>query len=148
MHLNIRPELARRLVWEAEAVRAKFPGRFRLLLESSGWPAWVGSVPVEGRDFPIVVTYPPAYPAQLPILETPLALSLATPHLLGRSDGRVEREDKFAEVVPRDPLLPGPAVSGHESASSQSPLARTVVVRPRAVALRCDQSDERVRALA
>jgi hypothetical protein len=87
--LNIRPELARRLVWEAEAVRSRFPGRFRLLLEPSGWPAWVGSVPVEGRDFPVVVMYPPAYPAQPPLLETTAPLPPATPHVLERTGGRV-----------------------------------------------------------
>jgi hypothetical protein len=88
MALNIRPELARRLVWEAEAVRAKFPGRFRLVLEPSARPAWVGAVPVEGRDFPVVVTYPPAYPAQPPDLETTLELPPLTPHVLGRGRGR------------------------------------------------------------
>jgi hypothetical protein len=80
--------LARRLVWEAEAVHARFARRFRLLLEPSGCPAWVGAVPVEGRDFPVVVTYPPAYPAQLPLLETTLDLPPGTPHLLGRSGDR------------------------------------------------------------
>jgi hypothetical protein len=86
--LYIRPELTRRLVWEAEAVRTKFPGRFRLLLEPTECPAWVGSVPVEGRDFPVVVTYPPAYPAQPPLLETTAELPPATPHVLGRVGGR------------------------------------------------------------
>jgi hypothetical protein len=84
----IRPELARRLLWEAEAVRAKFPGRFRLVLEPSGWPAWVGSVPVEGRDFPVIVGYPPAYPAQPPLLQTTLDLPPNCPHLLRRTSGR------------------------------------------------------------
>jgi hypothetical protein len=84
----IRPELSRRLVWEAEAVRARFPGRFRLVLEPSGAPAWVGSVPVEGRDFPVVVTYPAAYPAQPPLLETTADLPPHCPHVLGRGAGR------------------------------------------------------------
>src|SRR5206468_630338 len=55
----------------------------------SQWPAWVGSVPVEGRDFPVSVTYPPAYPALLPILETTAALPPNTPHILGHAGGRV-----------------------------------------------------------
>jgi hypothetical protein len=84
----IRPELARRLVWEAEAVRSKFPCRFRLVLDATGSPAWLGSVPVEGRDFPVVVTYPPAYPAQPPLLETTAELPPYCPHLLGHVRGR------------------------------------------------------------
>src|SRR5438105_3791576 len=61
--LSLRPELARRIVWEAEAVHAKYPGRFRLARGADGLLAWEGTVPVEGRDFPVVVTYPAAYPA-------------------------------------------------------------------------------------
>jgi hypothetical protein len=85
---SLRPELARRLVWEARAVAIKFPGRFRLIREPSGAPAWVGSVPVEDRDFPVVVTYPAAYPAQPLLLETTLDLPASCPHVLGRSGGR------------------------------------------------------------
>jgi hypothetical protein len=83
----IRPELARRVVWEAEAVRARFPGRFRLFQEPDGRLAWHGAVPVEGRDFPVVVRYPPAYPAAPPTLETPLPLPAGCPHVLGRGPG-------------------------------------------------------------
>jgi hypothetical protein len=85
---SLRPELARRLVWEAEAVRTKFPGRFRLILGPSGTPAWVGSVLVEGRNFPVIVTYPPAYPAQPPLLETTLELPAGCPHVLSRRGDR------------------------------------------------------------
>src|SRR5262249_10944712 len=90
MSISLRPELARRLLWEAEAVRTKFAGRFGLVLEPSGRPAWVGSVPVEGRDFPVIVTYPLSYPGQPPVLETALALPPGTPHVLGRDRGRVQ----------------------------------------------------------
>jgi hypothetical protein len=86
----IRPELTRRVVWEAEAVRVAFPGRFRLVLDGAGRPAWVGTVPVEGRDFPAVVTYPPAYPAEPPVLETTLPLPAGCPHLLRREGGRCQ----------------------------------------------------------
>ncbi len=84
----VRPELARRIVWESAAVQAKFPGRFRLTPQPSGLLAWVGSVPVEGRDFPVVVTYPAGYPAQPPRLETTAQLPADTPHILGCCDGR------------------------------------------------------------
>jgi hypothetical protein len=86
----VRPELARRIVWEAEAVRLAFPDRFRLVLEPDGRPAWVGAVPVEGHDFPVVATYPLAYPAEPPVLETSLPLPPGCPHLLGRRGGRCE----------------------------------------------------------
>jgi hypothetical protein len=82
--------LARRLVWEAEAVRSKFPGRFRLTLDDRGSPAWLGSVPVEGRDFPVVVTCPPAYPARPPRLETTAELPPGCPHLLDHVRGRAQ----------------------------------------------------------
>jgi hypothetical protein len=85
---TVRPELARRIVWEADAVRARFPGRFRLVIDAAGHPAWVGAVPVEGRAFPVAVAYPPAYPALPPILEAMLPLPPDCPHLLGRSPGR------------------------------------------------------------
>jgi hypothetical protein len=85
---SIRPELARRLVLEAAAVRALFPGRFRLKLGLWGRPAWTGCVPVEGRDFPLVVTYPPSYPGQPPLLETTAELPAHCPHVLGRGEGR------------------------------------------------------------
>lgn len=84
----IRPELARRIVWEAEAVDAKFPRRFQLTLDENEQPAWHGSVPVEGRDFPVVVTYPAAYPAVPPRLETDFPLPCNCPHVLGRREGR------------------------------------------------------------
>ena len=86
--LAIRPELARRIVWEAEAVEAKFPGRFRLALDSQGRPVWDGMVPVEGQPAPVIVTYPAAYPAVPPILETTASLPPDCPHLLGRNAGR------------------------------------------------------------
>jgi hypothetical protein len=85
---SLRPELARRIVWEAEAVRAKFPGRFRLVPDAHGQLAWQGTVPVEGRDFPVLVTYPPAYPAVPPRLETTLDLPAGCPHVLGRDRDR------------------------------------------------------------
>jgi hypothetical protein len=82
------PELTRRVVWEAEAIRIAFPGRLRLVLDTLGRPAWVGSVPVEGRDFPVIVTYPTAYPAEPPLLDTPLPLPTHCPHVLRRGGGR------------------------------------------------------------
>jgi len=85
---SIRPELARRIVWEAVAVHAKFPGRFRLTIAADGACTWSGSVPVEGRAFPVRVTYPAAYPAVPPSLETTLVLPVHCPHVLGRHDGR------------------------------------------------------------
>ncbi|HTU18879.1 MAG TPA: hypothetical protein VMG10_12540 [Gemmataceae bacterium] len=87
-HFQPRPELARRIVWEAEAVRAKFPGLFRLVIDVRDQLAWVGSVPVEGRPFPIRVTYPPAYPAIPPKLQTTAPLPPGCPHLLERAEGR------------------------------------------------------------
>lgn len=86
--MPLRPELARRLVWEAEAVQTKFPGRFRLRREPTGELAWHGTVPVEGRNVPVVVAYPAAYPAQPPTLETTVALPAHCPHLLGRRGDR------------------------------------------------------------
>jgi hypothetical protein len=88
MHPSVRPELARRIVWEGEAIRARFPARFQLRLDSVGLAAWWGEVPVEGRDFPVVVTYPAAYPALPPILETFLPLPGNCPHILSRNHGR------------------------------------------------------------
>jgi hypothetical protein len=85
---TLQPELARRIVWEAEAVRARFPRRFRLALEPDGSPAWHGAVPVEGRNFPVLVRYPAAYPALPPVLETTLPLPLGCPHVLDRRGGR------------------------------------------------------------
>lgn len=85
---SVRPELARRIVWEADAVQAAFPGRFRLRLDRNGHPGWHGAVPVEGRDFPVIVTYPPAYPALPPCVETTAPLPVNCPHLLARSPGR------------------------------------------------------------
>jgi hypothetical protein len=86
--IAIRPELARRIVQEADAIRERFPGRFRLILDSAGRPSWVGSVPIEGRDFPVAVTYPAAYPAMSPTLEALLDLPLTCPHVLARAPGR------------------------------------------------------------
>jgi hypothetical protein len=96
---NVRPELARRIVWEAEAVRGAFPGRFRLALDRTGRPAWVGTVPVEGRDFPVVATYPAAYPAEPPVLETTLPLPAACPHLLRREADRC----RLCWIAPHSP---------------------------------------------
>src|SRR5262249_28686025 len=98
---SIRPELARRLVLEAEAVRALFPGRFRLLLGLSGWPAWIGCVPVGGRAFPVVVTYPPSYPGQPPLLDTTAELPAHCPHVLGRSESRT----RLCWIAPHASLL-------------------------------------------
>jgi hypothetical protein len=85
---SIPPELARRLVWEAAAVQALFPGRCRLAFEPDGRPAWHARVPAEGRTFPVIVTYPAAYPAAPPRLETTLPLPGGCPHVLGRQGGR------------------------------------------------------------
>jgi hypothetical protein len=82
---SIRPELARRIVWEAQAVRQCFPGRFRLVLTPSGSLAWLGTVPVEDRDFPVRVHYPDDYPASPPLLETLIDLPDGCPHVLHRS---------------------------------------------------------------
>jgi hypothetical protein len=84
----VPPDLAQRIVWEAAAVRRHFPGRFRLILEPSGLPAWHGTVPVEGEDFPIILTYPATYPAMFPLLETTYPLPSACPHVLGRNGPR------------------------------------------------------------
>jgi hypothetical protein len=65
-------------------VHACFPGRFRLLREADGQLTWHGTVPVEGRDFPVLVRYPPAYPAVPPTLETSLPLPPGCPHVLER----------------------------------------------------------------
>jgi hypothetical protein len=86
--VHTRPELARRIVWEAEGVRTKFPGLFRLVLDDQDQLAWVGSVLVEGRLFPVIATYPPAYPAVPPELQTTALLPPACPHLLRRAGGR------------------------------------------------------------
>jgi len=51
----VRPELARRVLWEADAVADRFPCRFRLVLTESALLAWDGAVPVEGGDFPVRV---------------------------------------------------------------------------------------------
>jgi hypothetical protein len=88
MTASIRPELARRVVWEAEALHTKYPDRFRLRLDPQGRPAWHGCVPVEGRDAPLILTYPEAYPARPPLLETTADLPANCPHLLGRSGER------------------------------------------------------------
>jgi hypothetical protein len=84
MH-QLRPELARRIVYEAEAVCAKFPGRFQLCLGLSGQPEWRGCVPVEGRECPISVAYPTVYPAVPPALRTNVLIPPGCPHVLGRS---------------------------------------------------------------
>jgi hypothetical protein len=84
----IRPHLARRLVWEAEAVRACFGRGLRLALDRHGRPCWEGAVPVEGQAFPVVVTYPAAYPAEPPRLESTLPLPPHCPHILAREGGR------------------------------------------------------------
>jgi len=83
----IRPELVRRIVCEAEAVRAGFQHQFRLILDELGRPVWEGKVLVEGRTFPVRVTYPPAYPGVPPILETTLSLPTGCPHVLARCIG-------------------------------------------------------------
>jgi hypothetical protein len=79
----IRPELARRILWETRAVHDKFPGRFRLTT-TAGLVAWEGCVPVEGQEFPVRVSYPACYPAQPPLLETTLPLPPHCPHVLRR----------------------------------------------------------------
>jgi hypothetical protein len=84
----IRADLARRLVWEIEAVRACFSSGLRLILDERRRPCWVGSVPVEGQLFPVQLTYPAAYPAEPPRLETTLALPAHCPHVLGHEHGR------------------------------------------------------------
>lgn len=81
---DLRPELVRRILWEKPAVEAKFPGRFRLMVGSRGLPAWDGSVPVEGRDYPLRVTYPGAYPGLPPVLTTTLGLPPNCPHIWNR----------------------------------------------------------------
>ena len=86
----IQPELAHRIVWEAEAVHGAYPGRFRLVRTGGGMVAWKGSVPVEGREFPVRVTYPLAYPGLPPRLETSLPLPPHCPHVLFRRDERTE----------------------------------------------------------
>jgi hypothetical protein len=86
--LVIRQELARRVVWESVAVSAKYPGRFHLELDQNARPAWHGAIPVEGRDVPVIVTYPAAYPAQPPTLETTAALAPGCPHVLGHNGDR------------------------------------------------------------
>jgi len=83
---RIRPELARRIIWEAQAVQAKFPGRFRLSEDHDGLPCWTGHVQVEGRDFPVKAVYPSAYPGLPPLLKTTSALPLDCPHLLERTN--------------------------------------------------------------
>jgi hypothetical protein len=86
----LRPDLARRLVWEAEAVRACFGRSVRLVRDDRGRPCWQGTVPVEGQAFPVIVTYPAAYPAEPPYLETTLPLPAHCPHVLSRERGRTE----------------------------------------------------------
>jgi hypothetical protein len=85
-----RFDLVRRVVWEASAVQAAFPRRFRLVMDDQGALAWEGAVPVEGRDFPVIISYPLAYPAQPPRLETTAELSPRSPHVLGRVDHRTQ----------------------------------------------------------
>ncbi len=85
---TIRLELARRVVWEATAVHLKFPGRFQLDLDPQGRPCWRGTVPVEERDVPVLVTYPHSYPAEPPMLETTAPLPDPCPHLLARGGDR------------------------------------------------------------
>jgi hypothetical protein len=87
--LKVRPELARRIVWEAQAVQSRFPGRFRLTTDATGRLAWEGCILAEGRAFPVLVTYSDAYPGVPPILETTFALPAGCPHQLGRRNGRV-----------------------------------------------------------
>jgi hypothetical protein len=86
MH-QLRPELLQRVVAEEGVVRAAFPGRFRLVLTANNLLAWEGSVPVEGRDFPVRLTYPRAYPAVPPLLATTAVLPDLCPHLLARDAG-------------------------------------------------------------
>jgi len=85
LSIELRPELAKRIVWEAHAVELKFPGRFCLKRNGQGPLRWSGCVPVEGHDVPISVTYPDSYPASPPILRTTVSLPEHCPHLLGRS---------------------------------------------------------------
>jgi hypothetical protein len=81
---SLRPELARRLVWEAEVITAQFPGRFRLVRDEHDQAAWDGLVPAEDREFPVLVSYPAAYPAVPPRLATTAALAAGCPHVLER----------------------------------------------------------------
>jgi len=87
---SVRPELARRIVLEADAIQTKFPNRFSLSLNEQGRPCWTGSVPIEGREFPVVLVYPSAYPALPPMMHTLFRLPPNCPHLLGR-DGPLSR---------------------------------------------------------
>ena len=86
--VQLRPDLVRRLVWESEAVRARFGKDLRLRIDVHGRPCWQGAVRVDGQAFPVVVTYPDAYPAEPPRLETTLPLPANCPHVLGRRPGR------------------------------------------------------------
>jgi hypothetical protein len=86
--MPLRPDLARRLVWEVEAVRACFGHSLRLVLDERGRPCWQGTVPVEGQAFPVIVTYPAAYPAVPPCLQTTLPLPAYCPHVLGHEGDR------------------------------------------------------------
>src|SRR4051812_46799345 len=63
----LRPELVRRITWEAGIVERKFPGRFRLRRSLETRLVWEGTVPVEGRDVPVLVKYPESYPGQPPV---------------------------------------------------------------------------------
>jgi len=85
---SIRPELARRIVWEADIITAQFPGRFRLVGTERGGPAWDGFLPAEGREFPVTISYPAAYPAVPPQLETKEPLAAGCPHLLSHQGDR------------------------------------------------------------
>ena len=73
---------------EIEAVRVCFGKSVRLTVDDYGLPCWEGVVPIEGQGFPVVVTYPSAYPASPPRLETTLPLPAHCPHVLGRDHGR------------------------------------------------------------
>jgi hypothetical protein len=84
----IRPELARRIVWEADIITAQFPGRFRLVRDERDNPAWDGFIAAEDREFPVTVSYPPAYPAVPPQVQTAAPLPVGCPHLLNRRAGR------------------------------------------------------------
>jgi hypothetical protein len=86
--VQLRADLARRLVWEVEAVRACFGPSVRLTVDEGGRPCWEGTVPVEGQAFPVLVTYPAAYPAEPPRLETSLPLPAGCPHVLARDRGQ------------------------------------------------------------
>lgn len=93
---HLRPELARRVVREASAVEAKFPRRFKLKMDKARRPLWQGTVPVEGNDIAVSVTYPTGYPGVPPILTTPLSLPADCPHLLARNS----REATLCWVAP------------------------------------------------